>query len=175
MTTKTLRPASNSSPTASPPLDLENARYSDQAQIMQNWLDAGASPFLPENIDQTAQPIIKQGEHWYIIANRWPYQNTRHHYLIISNQYWTSPDQITPPAQLELFEMFAWLRHHLATFLGPRAAGSPGGALALRFGDTNYSGGTVDHLHWQYIVPELNDPNYERIKFNIGKKAAKLK
>lgn len=149
----------------SPRLDLDNARHNDQKAVMQKWLDNGQSPFMPENIDQQVQPILYQGKFWYVIKNRWPYLNTREHFLIIANQYWTALAQITPAASQELITIAQKLAQENQV---------QGGALCLRFGDTNYSGGTVDHLHWQFIVPDLDADNYERVHFAIGKKREKL-
>ena len=134
---------------------------------MEQYLQAGVSPFMPDKIEQDGhQKIIKQGKYWYITTNRWAYDHTKHHYLIIANQYWTSLDQITPEASAEVIPLAQWLCHQLKV---------DGGALCLRFGDTNYSGGTIDHLHWQFIVPDIKANDYERISFAIGKKRAKLK
>ncbi len=148
-------------------LDLDNARHEDQKSKMREYLASGVSPFLPEKINcDGQQPILKQGQYWYIVRNRWPYPHTLHHYLIISNEYWTSLDQVVPAAGSELITLTQWLCQHLQ---------AQGGAICLRFGDTNYSGGTVDHLHWQFIVPDLAAPDYERTNFAVGKKSHKLK
>ncbi len=147
-------------------LDLDNARYQDQKDCMNQIIADGQSPFLPKNLAKYhSDPIIKQGKFWYITKNQWPYQNTLHHYLIISNLYWTQITDLDPQAGPELIEFTQWLCQHLQV---------PGGAICLRFGDTNYSGGTIDHLHWQFIVPNLKAPTYERVKFSIGKKRSKL-
>ncbi len=148
-------------------LDLDNARHEDQKAKMTEYIKNGVSPFLPDQIEKDGhQKILKQGEYWYITTNRWPYSHTKFHYLIISNQYWTSLDQITPAASAELIPLVQWLAHHLHV---------TGGALCLRFGNTNYSGGTIDHLHWQFVVPDITAQDYERVSFAIGKKRAQLK
>lgn len=148
-------------------LDLDNARHADQKEKMLEYLQNGTSPFMPEQIEKDGyQKIIKKTKHWYITTNRWPYEHTKYHYLIIANQYWTQIDEITPEASSEIIPLVQWLCRELKV---------PGGAVCLRFGDTNYSGGTVDHLHWQFIVPDLEDSNYERVHFAIGKSREKLK
>lgn len=150
-----------------PKLDIDNARYPDQIATMQASLDAGESPFLPENLAKYHHlPVIKTGRFWYVTANQWPYQHTRVHFLIIANQYWTSLDQVPPEAGSEVIELAQWLQkeYHVA-----------GGALCIRFGDTDYSGATIDHLHWQFIVPDLQTPDYDRVHFTVGKKPEKIK
>ena len=150
-----------------PHLDLDNARYPDQIATMQASLDNNESPFLPENLAKYHHlPIIKQGQYWYITANQWPYEHTAWHYLIISNQYWTKLEDITPAAAAEALELAQWLKQEIDC---------PGGALSLRFGDSNYSGATIDHLHWQFIVPDIHAPDYDRVHVTIGKKPDKIR
>jgi diadenosine tetraphosphate (Ap4A) HIT family hydrolase len=148
-------------------LDLDNARYDDQKEVMRRIMEAGESPFLPKNLPKYhPHPIIKQGKYWYITKNNWPYAHARYHYLIIAKQYWTKLEEVTPEAMGEVIVLARWLRKKLD---------APGGAIAMRFGDQDYSGASVDHLHWQFMVPEVEACDYERIKFSVGKKKEKLK
>lgn len=147
-------------------LDLDNARYPDQIAKMTACLNSGTLPFLPENLVKDGQKIIKQGKYWYITKNRWPYEHTLHHYLIVANAYWTKITDITPEASVEVISLITWLCQKFSV---------PGGAICLRFGDTNYSGGTIDHLHWQFIVPDVAAKDYNRVHFAIGKKSDLLK
>ncbi|MBQ6450193.1 hypothetical protein IJJ08_04840 [bacterium] len=156
-----------SSAKTKPNLDLDNARWPDQIATMQACLDNCESPFLPQNLAKYHHlPVIKQGKYWYITKNQWPYDHTRQHYLIIANQYWTKLEHITPEAGAEALQLAQWLKDYLNI---------PGGALCIRFGDTNYSGATIDHLHWQFIVPDIEAPDYQRVHFTVGKKPEKIK
>ncbi|MBQ6436504.1 HIT domain-containing protein [bacterium] len=149
-----------------PKLDIDNARYPDQIATMKQSLANHESPFLPENLAKYHKlPIIKKGKYWYVTANQWPYQHTKVHFLIIANQYWTKLTDITPEASAEVITLAQWLqkKYHV-----------PGGALCIRFGNSDYSGATIDHLHWQYIVPDIEDPDYDRVRFTVGKKPSKL-
>ena len=149
-----------------PRLDIDNARWPDQIATMQASIANHESPFLPENLAKYHHlPVIKKGKHWYITKNQWPYPHTAEHYLIIAVAYWTQLEDITPEASSELISLSQWLKKHLHV---------KGGALCMRFGDSNYSGATIDHLHWQFIVPDLQAADYDRVKFSVGKKPAKL-
>ena len=150
-----------------PNLDLDNARWPDQIAAMQKSLDNHESPFLLNNLDKYHHlPVIKKGEWWYITANQWPYEHTKLHFLIIATHYWTKIEQITPRAACEALSLAKWLIQEYKI---------PGGAWCIRFGDSNYSGATIDHLHWQFMVPDLTAPDYDRVHFSIGKKPEKIK
>lgn len=147
-------------------LDLDNARYHDQKVVMKKIIAAGELPFLQKNITRFhPHPIEREGKYWYITKNAWPYPHTKHHYLIIAQEYWTSLSQITPEAAQELFTHAQYLQKKCA---------AAGGAIALRFGDSNYSGATIDHLHWQFIVPDIHDKNYQKVRLSIGKAKEKI-
>lgn len=150
-------------------VDLENAgRYQSQKEVYRKVLENNESPFLLENLRKYHQePILREGKYWYITANQWPYKGTKHHFLIIAQNYWTKLEEITPEAGAELIEMASWLRGKYKI---------RGGALCLRFGDPNYSAGSVTHLHAQFIEPDREAENFEPIRFKIGKeKKGKIK
>ena len=147
-------------------VDLDNARFDDQREIMRKIIENNESPFLLKNLRKYhRQPILREGEYWYITLNQWPYKNTRFHFLIISQAYWTELEQITPEAAVEFMSFVQWLIDEYQL---------PGGAFCMRFGDSNYSAGTVSHLHAQLIVPEIQGENYQPTRFKIGKDAEKL-
>lgn len=149
-----------------PHVDLDNARYQDQREIMQTIIENDESPFLLENLKKYHhQPILKEGKYWYVTPNQWPYKNTKFHFLIINQEYLTQLDQLTPESSQEFMSLVQWLIDEYNL---------PGGAFCMRFGDSDYSAGTVSHLHAQLIVPDLDDPNYEPTRFKIGKNFAKL-
>lgn len=148
-------------PSATHFVDIENARTDDQKQVMEKIIAEGHCPFCLENLTQYhKQPWIKDGQYWIITPNQWPYKNTRLHFLAIAKKHIEEFSEVTPESAAELFK-----------FLGEVVAENqiPGGGFAMRFGDTNYSAGTVKHLHAQFIVPEINNPDFEPVRFKIGK------
>lgn len=147
-------------------LDLDNARFSEQKKVMAKIIALGKLPFLQKNITRFhPHPIEREGKYWYVTKNAWPYAHTKHHYLIIAQEYWTSLEQIKPQAMSELMQHACYLR---------TKCHAPGGALALRFGNSNYSGATIDHLHWQFIVPDIQASDYQKVHLSIGKDKTKL-
>ena len=59
-----------------------------------------------------------------------------------------------------LIDLMKWAEHEFC---------SKGGAFAMRFGDTKFSGATVRHLHAQFILPGVEHLNHgNNITFYIG-------
>ena len=142
-------------------VDLENARFDDQKKVMQEIIQNDESPFLLKNLRKYHQlPILKEGKYWYVTANQWPYEHTLQHFLIIAQEYWTDIAEITPAAAAEFMALAQWLTKEYQV---------PGGAFCMRFGDTNYSAASVNHLHAQFIVPDISAADFEPTKFKIGK------
>lgn len=147
-------------------VDLDNSRYQEQYDIMRTIIENDESPFLLKNLRKYhRQEILKEGKYWYVTPNQWPYDHTKYHFLIIHQEYLTNISQITPQASVELIKMVQWLINKYNI---------PGGAFCMRFGDTNYSAGTVNHLHAQFIVPDIEAPDYKPTRFKIGKNFNKL-
>lgn len=144
-------------------VDLDNARVDEQRQVMQAIIAAGHCPFCLENLEKYHKtPILKTGQHWLVVQNQWPYEHTQVHLLLILKQHVEDISQLDPTAGQELIELAQWAQREFKI---------PGGALAVRFGDTDFSAGTVNHLHAHLIVPDIHHPDYKSkpVKLKIGK------
>lgn len=142
-------------------VDLDNARYDDQRAVMQDIIDADHCPFCRENLEKYhKQPIVREGNYWLVTKNQWPYTHTRVHMLLILKNHAEMISEISAEAAAELFELSTWLCEKYEV---------PGGAIALRFGDTNYSAGSVAHLHVQFVVPEISTPDFKPVRIKVGK------
>ncbi len=148
-------------------VDIDNARYDDQIQVMERIESADHCPFCEENLKKYhRQPILKKTKYWLVTTNQWPYEHTRWHFLIIYRQHIVKLSQLEPKAGEELFNLISWLEKEYQI---------PGGGLAMRFGDTNYSAGSVTHLHAQLVMPDLTDKDYQPVRIKIGKSVDQLK
>jgi len=144
-------------------VDLDNARVDEQRQVMREIEDADHCPFCAENLAKYHhESILKTGKYWLVTKNQWPYPHTKHHFLIISQTHVNKLSELDPEAGKELIELSAWIEQEFKI---------PGGGLVLRFGDTNYSAGTVHHLHAQIIEPDIHHPEFDEkpVKVKIGK------
>lgn len=127
------------------------------ADIIKN----GCCPFCPEYFKWHQKPILKKAGGWFITESSWPYENAEHHYLIIPERH------IEHVTELE--------KDDLSTVLDlvnevVKKNNILGGGIALRFGDTRYTGATVVHLHFHLIVPHKEDAKdaSETVYFPFG-------
>lgn len=144
-------------------VNLKNARIKEQYEVMKKVQKGNYCPFCPQYYQKAQlEPIIKQGRYWHIRKNKWPYQNTRIHLLIIHNNHIEKLSEITPEAGKELFELSQWTEKEYDI---------SGGGLCLRFGNIEINGGTVLHLHFHIITAKITDKNnskYQKISFKVG-------
>jgi ATP adenylyltransferase len=142
-------------------VDIDNSREEEQVKVMEKIIENGECPFCLENLGKYHQEdFIKESEHWVLTANRWPYENTQHHFLAILKTHAENLQEIPAGAGDELIEIFQWLEKEYSL---------PGGGWAMRFGDTKYSAGTVKHIHAQFIVPDIKKEGFKPVRFKIGK------
>jgi ATP adenylyltransferase len=142
-------------------VDLDNARVDEQRAVMKEIINQDHCPFCQENLRlYHKEPILKDGQYWIVTKNQWPYENTKLHLLAIYKSHAERLSELEPEAGTELLKFFAEIEQELQI---------PGGGFALRFGDTDYSAGTVAHIHAQFIWAEIETPNFTPVRFKIGK------
>lgn len=142
-------------------IDLDNARLEEQKQVMQDIMTEGHCPFCTENLKKYHKmPILQEGEYWLVTENQWPYENTKHHFLLIYKEHAVDLAGLADEAGIELIKFVKWLEQTYQI---------KGGGFAMRFGDTDYSAGTVNHLHVQFIMPDIHKDGYKPVRVKIGK------
>ncbi len=154
-------------PTKNQFIDIDNARVEEQVQVMTNIMVNAECPFCLENLRKYhKEPILKEGKYWLLTKNQWPYQYTSLHLLAIYKSHVVDLQDIEPAAGVELLELMTWAVKKFQV---------PGGGWAMRFGDSDYSAGTVNHIHAQLLVPDIQNPDYDThpVKVTIGKTWAK--
>lgn len=145
-------------------VDIDNAREDEQRKVMEEIVAQKHCPFCLENIDKYHTPTIKETKHWLFTENRWPYKNTKHHFLLIYKKHAEKISDLDPTAGTELLKLLAWAEKKYQI---------PGGGWAMRFGSTDYSAGTVNHLHVQLIVPDIDAADFKSTRLKIGKEKKK--
>ena len=147
-------------------LNHENARTTEQKELMQKIEDDGVCPFCAEYFKKYhPKPILKETDYWFVTENMSPYEGTVHHFLFVyTPNHITLPSDMTPDAKMDLLDCVDWLT---------KEYGIKGGSLFMRFGDTAYNGSSVEHLHAQLItgVTESHDTEGIKVKLGIKKKS----
>ena len=145
-------------------VDLDNAREDEQRKVMKEIIAQQHCPFCLENIDKYHTPTIKETGHWLFTKNRWPYKNAKYHFLIIYKKHAEKISDLDPSAGTELFKLLAWAEKKYQI---------PGGGWSMRFGSTDYSAGSVNHLHVQLIAPDIEKEDFLPVRLKIGKEKEK--
>lgn len=139
-------------------VDLTHARTDDQRSVMGQIAEDGVCPFCPEHLAAYHHnPVIRETEHLVLTESQWPYKCTTHHFLIIPKKHAETIGALPAQVFVELHEITAWVEQTYQL---------QGGALCIRFGNTSFSGGSVNHLHMHIIVP---DASQEPVRFKIGR------
>jgi diadenosine tetraphosphate (Ap4A) HIT family hydrolase len=142
-------------------VDIDNSRMPEQVSVMEQIIEDGGCPFCMENFQKYhEQEVMKEGQFWLITPNRWPYENTKLHLLAVLKIHAENLQELPAGAGEELIALFKWVEQNYEL---------PGGGWAMRFGDTNYSAGTIKHLHAQFIVPDITKDGFKPVRFKIGK------
>lgn len=141
-------------------LNLSNARNKKQKIRMEKINRDGVCPFCPKDIlKYHKMPIFKKGKWWILTKNDFPYKGTSFHFLAIYKKHIKDISEISSEASKELMELFNEI------ILENKIKG---GSLFIRFGDTDYTGGTVEHLHAHLISGGRKQKNKKSIKVKLG-------
>lgn len=143
-------------------VNIPNARSKDYADVLRKIQQDKVCPFCTEHfLTYHTRPIIKKGRHWILTENFKPYTGAKHHLLLVSRTHVEHFADLSGDAQKELFALCK---------AEVRKRGIKGGTLLMRFGDTDYTGGSVGHLHAQLVSGIKRGKNTEFILTGISNK-----
>ncbi len=142
-------------------VDLKNARKGEYKNVIGQILKTGKCPFCPEYFKYHKKPILQRKNGWFLTENSWPYKNTRHHLIIIGDTHKENFSELTKKD----FEAAAFL-----TRWAIRKYKIQGGAFAMRFGNTTFTGASVSHIHFHIISPAKNKKinRSKTVSFPVG-------
>ncbi len=127
-----------------PQMRLDNAREPEQLRKMQELAQNGECHFCRAGFEAKHKaPIIHEDRYWFITANDFPYKGSVHHYLIVPKGHITKISDIPTIDRLALFEAIEWLEGELSV---------TGESIFVRSGNMAYTGATLDHLHFHFLV-----------------------
>lgn len=123
---------------------LDNARTPEQLGRMQKLKEAGACFFCDGNyLSFGASPSIFETTNWYVKKNDYPYEGSIHHYLVVPKLHVRRITDISPGAWAELPDIFKRLGSQLQV---------TGEGIFVRSGEMRFTGATLDHLHFHFLV-----------------------
>lgn len=130
-------------------INIHNARVEEQRMVMEQIQKDGVCPFCREHFETYhSKPILFETSHWLVTENAWPYENTQKHFLFVSQKHVTTPTALEKDAWEDLNKCVEQLeKEHEVTH----------GTLLMRFGGSETTGATVDHLHAQLVVAQSPD------------------
>jgi diadenosine tetraphosphate (Ap4A) HIT family hydrolase len=129
------------------------------AEVLKKIQKDGVCPFCPKYFKYHTKPILAEGKHWLVTENFAPYGGTRLHFLFLHKKHVEHVDKVSPAAWQELLT-------HIKKIT--RKYKIPGGSFFMRFGNEQYTGASVTHLHAQMIVGSKRDKNSLPIAPTLG-------
>ncbi len=131
------------------------ARKGEYDSVLKTIEKRGKCPFCPDNFKYHKNPILKKRCGWFVTKISWPYKNTKHHFIIISDKHRENIQELIGKDMESILYLAKWIvsRYKIR-----------GGGLAMRFGNSLYTGATVCHIHAHLIVPKRG----KTVNFPIG-------
>lgn len=142
-------------------VDPRFAKSREYGGVIREIESGGKCPFCKPNFKWHKKPILKKNNGWRITESSWPYKNTGLHLLLIPEVHKESLSDLTLEDLTAVQALANWAMKHFKIL---------GGGLVVRFGDTSYTGATVQHLHFHLIVPKKikGDKVAQTVRFPIG-------
>jgi len=117
-------------------------------------------PFCPKQLlTYHDTPIIKSGRYWHMTYNDYPYDGAKYHLLLICKRHCQKLSQLQSKENKELWQFLSWAEKKFSL---------PGGVVLIRFGNTDYTGGSIDHLHLHLISGAKREPGRKPLIGYLG-------
>lgn len=141
-------------------VNIRFAKSAEYKAVLTTIAGTKLCPFCPENFRYHKNPILRRSKGWLLTESSWPYKNTQKHFLIISLKHKENLSQVSASDMSAILGLSTWAVKKFKL---------KGGALAMRFGDTDYTGASVSHIHAHLIYPKLGKKGVaETVNFPIG-------
>jgi len=135
-------------------------RDTTYAQALAKIEEAGICPFCEEHLPKHhGKPILFRNAHWIVTENAWPYEGTRHQFVLIAREHIESAEVLPSEAWEALGSAYRRLVSDYQL---------EGATLLLRTGMTEYTGASVAHLHAQLICGGPRRGESELLRALVG-------
>ena len=128
---------------------VRNSRSTAQREHMENTVGKGVCPFC--QIDPELNHIIMAGKFWNVWHNPFPYRYRRNHMILALKEHIVDVREMTSEMWAELGDLVKQVTREL---------GIEAGAVVMRFGDSQFTGSTLQHLHVHIDEPDGAGPAY---------------
>ncbi len=132
-------------------VNRQNARPGVYQEVINKIADDEICPFCPEHLSSIHPNPIEEKEYWIVTENAYPYAAKKEHLLLIHKSHITNISEMSPATWNELREI-------INTECEKRSIA--GGTFLLRFGSTEQTGASVEHLHCQIFQPDRTSSEY---------------
>jgi diadenosine tetraphosphate (Ap4A) HIT family hydrolase len=137
---------------------LGNARTPEQVADMQRLEDEGRCLFCPDQLE-SQQRLLHRTEHWMVTPNKYPYRGTRMHVMLLPDEHVDDLADLSEAAQRDFWRVLDWVKvHYGLKFYG----------MVVRNGLSEYTGGTVRHVHVHILQGDIDDPEHEPVRVKLS-------
>jgi ATP adenylyltransferase len=141
-------------------VNIFHARNDKQKRVMERIIKDRICPFCEKHLDHYhTPPIIKKTKYWILTKNMFPYEGAELHLLFINRAHLTSIAKLSASSRSDLLALCQWALKKYR-----RKAGS----FLMRFGESQYTGASVEHLHAHLVFSNPRSKKYKPIKIKIA-------
>lgn len=133
-------------------VNQQNAQRGSYAGVISQIAEERICPFCAEHLPRIHPNPLAIHEYWTVTDNAYPYTPVRHQVLFIHRQH---------IAHVQELSAAAWQELQLLCARVCQERNISGGTLVMRFGDTRFTGASVQHLHAQLVQGDPDDPAYD--------------
>ncbi|OGZ35594.1 MAG: hypothetical protein A3A94_02110 [Candidatus Portnoybacteria bacterium RIFCSPLOWO2_01_FULL_43_11] len=126
-------------------VNIKYAKGKEYKKVIKKIALTGKCPFCKENFKYHKEPILRKNNGWFLTHDSWPYKNSQYHLIIIGEKHREQFNELTKKDFESVANLTQW---------AIKKYNIKGGALATRFGDTNFTGASVAHIHFHIISPK---------------------
>ncbi len=142
-------------------VNIKNAGQGEYRKVIEQIAKTGKCPFCKENFKYHKKPVYKRKEGWFLTNNSWPYKNTNYHLIILGDKHKENFSEITKKDLKSVAYLINWAIKKWKI---------KGGGIAMRFGETDHTGASVNHIHFHVISPKIDKKTKKAktVNFPIG-------
>lgn len=140
--------------------NLSHGRTAAQIEQMQDLAARGVCAFCREHFEANhREPLLYENDYWLLTKNDYPYEGAVTQLLLIHKTHIERPEEIKPEGWVALGEAIKTATSRFSF---------PGGSFLMRFGNSDYCGSTVSHLHAHLIVGGDRNSGSDKLRTMVG-------